>query len=458
MNLEDAYGDARRWHSQSSGCIARVSVSCRVLFGSCMNFDGPAWPRRHPEIGETPRLGGLFCLITSAFMCIVPSVVVGQNADSGVNFDPSQGWANNWIGNWQQRVINRHDRIDQLLSWKLSASTMATFYGQLNVLYQDYDDGTDPFTAIVNNPNSPGRLGLNIESDLSNGMGLTIDIETGLRVSDYDALLNRGDTANSSSDWNRTLLRKAEVRLFVPQIGFLSFGQGSMAGDGITGFDFSQTVNVATNSVSDSASGTPTYFSNGMATQSALESFFPTFEASRRFRFRFDMASRGGLSWSASAGREVLVEGNSNTYADVALRYETKWRQFGIKGGVAYAFNDASPDFLSGSVAGKDDSTGLNFAVAAGSNMQGARYGYLKLGVIRRAFRAGDTAFSIDHYAGEQPQALASASSSTGIGITQNIDAINVQVFATYRRFDITGIVDSIQGSDVVAAGFRVTW
>ncbi|MEE4237590.1 MAG: hypothetical protein V2I51_12795 [Anderseniella sp.] len=423
-----------------------------------MNFVVPVLPRKHPETAKTSWLGGLLCLVTTGFMCIAPSVVTGQESDSGVNFDPSQSWAYNWIGNWRQRVINRHNRIDRLLSWKLSDSTMATFYGQLNVLYRDYDDGIDPFTAIVNNPNSPGRFGLNIESDLQNGVGLTIDIETGLRRSDYDALLNRGNAANSSSEWNRTLLRKAEIRLSVPKVGFLSFGQGSMAGDGITGFDFSKTVNVASSSVSDSASGSPTYFSNGAATQSALQSFFPTFDASRRFRFRFDMASRGGLSWSASAGREVLVEGNSNTYADVALRYETKWRRFGIKGGVAYAYNDASPDFFSGSVAGKDDNTGLNFAAAAGSNMQGARYGYLKIGMIRRVFRAGDTAFSFDHYAGHEPQALASASSSTGIGITQHIDAFNVQVFATYRRYDITGAVNSIQGSDVVAAGFRVTW
>jgi hypothetical protein len=435
-----------------------MSVIFRVTFGSCVDFDVPASLRKNPQAVKTPWLGGLFCLVTTVFMCFAPSAVTGQESDSGVNFDPSQNWANNWIGNWQQRVITRHDRIDRLLSWKLSDSTMATFYGQLNVLYQGYDDGIDPFTAIVNNPNSPGRFGLNIESDLQNGMGLTIDFETGLRRSNYDGLLNRGDVANSSSDWNRTLLRKAEIRLFVPEVGFFSIGQGSMAGDGITGFDFSRTVNVATNSVSDSASGTPAFFSDGTTTQSALQSFFPTFDASRRFRFRFDMASRGGLSWSTSAGREILVEGNSNTYADVALRYETKWRRFGIKGGVAYAYNDASSDFFSGSLAGKDDNTGLNFAVAAGSNMQGARYGYLKLGLIRRLVRAGDTAFSLDHYAGHEPHVLASASSSTGIAITQDIDKFNVQVFATYRRYDIKGAVDSIQGSDVVAAGFRVTW
>ena len=444
-----------KWQYRCEGLLRRLFVSSCAAFGSGLKMPASA---RAPERRTLGLTTGLLVLAASGFMSIVPSVVAGQESDSGVDLDPSQSWAMNWFQNRQQRVMNRQRRIDRLLSWNLSDTTTATIYGQLNVLYQVYDDGIDPFTSFANNPNSPGRLGVNIESDLQGGAGLTVTFETGLKRSDYDGLLNRGGASNSSSDWNLTLLRKAEIRLFLPEVGFVSFGQGNMAGDGITGFDFSKTGNVATNSVSDSASGTPTYFVDGTATGSALQSFFPTFDASRRFRVRFDSVSREGLSWSASAGREVLVEGNSNTYVDAALRYETRWHRFRIKGGVAYAYNDASPDFLSGSIAGKDDETGLNFAVAGGTNLQDARYGYLKLGLIRRVIRAGDTAVSLDYYAGHEPQALAYASSSMGIAVTQDWEAANLQVFATYRRYDVSGAVKGIQGSDLFAAGVRVTW
>ena len=434
----------------------RVWIPDVCFFGG--RTDMVAQGKKSLEVSKTRLMAVMRLLVIAGLASTASSVTHAQESGSEVDFDPSQSWAANWSENWQQRVLRRHKNIDRLLSWKLSDTTTATFYGQLNILYQDYHDGTNPFTAIVNNPNSPGRVGLNIESDLQNGLGLTANIETGFKRSDYDALLNRGQTTNISSDWNRTLLRKAEIRLLVPKIGFLSFGQGSMAGDGITGFDFSKTINVATNSVSDSASGTPTYFVDGTPTQSSLQSFFPTFDAARRFRLRYDGISRVGLSWSASLGKEVLVAGNANTYADVALRYETKSRHLRIKGGLAYAYNDSSPDFISGSFSGKDDITGLNLTVAAGTNMDDARYGYLKLGLIRRFIRAGDTAFSLDYYAGHEPQALASESNSMGIAIAQDIDTAKIQLFVTYRRYSITGAGTSIQGADVVAAGFRVTW
>lgn len=392
---------------------------------------------------------GLSSLSTTAF---------AQAEGMDGTFDSSQNWAENWVGNWRQRVLDRNEKIERLLRWQVSDVTLITFYGQLNLLYLDYGDGIAPFTSVRNNPNAPARIGLTVETALDSGVGLNFNVESGLPRSSYDDLFKPGAAESDDSDWNRTLLRKAELRISMPEGGFISIGQGSMAGDGITGFDFSNTTAIATNSVADTASGTATYFANGLPTNSSLQSFFPTFDAARRMRLRFDSRSRKGLSWSASLGREVLVENNSNTYADVALRYETRVGRFRVKGGIAYAFNDTSPDFLSGSVAGIDKTSGLNFAFAAGRNSQQARYAYLKLGVTRELLPAGAMALAVDYYSAQMPQALANSSESWGISLTQDIKVANAQVFATYRKYDIVGSGLPIQGAEVVGAGIRVYW
>ncbi len=287
-----------------------------------------------------PRIAPILVLLVVGMMANAPSPVSAQDDETDTSPDASQDWAAHWVGSWQDRVGRRKQKIERLLSWQLSETTLATFYGQLNVLYLDYNDGLYPFTSVINNPNSPGRVGVTVETDLNNGIGLHYTLESALRRSNYDSLLNLGDAEEDSSEWNKTLLRKAEVRVAIPTVGFISIGQGDMAGHGITGFDFSNTEVIAKNNVGDTASGTEMYFTNGLPTESALQSFYPIYTASRRFRARYDSPSRAGLSWSTSIGKEVLVEGNPNTYADAALRFETRLNRFRIKGGVAYAYND----------------------------------------------------------------------------------------------------------------------
>ncbi len=109
-------------------------------------------------------------------------------------------------------------------------------------------------------------------------------------------------------------------------------------------------------------------------------------------------------------------------------------------------------------MAGLDDSTGLNFAIAAGGNTDDGRYGYIKLGLTRQFFRIGSSAISLDYYASSDPQPLAVGASSWGLAVTQDLNAAKAQLFATYRRHDIDGSGLAIQGAELAAAGFRVSW
>ncbi|WP_425045228.1 hypothetical protein [Primorskyibacter sp. S87] len=393
----------------------------------------------------------------AAALSLNPFVVLAQSQDVHEVLQDANDWAQNWSESWRDRIKKRHSRFENFFNWQLAKNTLLSFYGQLNPMYLNYDDGFETITSVRDNANSPGRLGLRLESDLNNGIGIFANIETGLRRTDYDSLFGIGPP-EETTDWNRTLLRKAEVRLSVPGVGFFSLGQGNMAADGITGFDFSNTTVTATNSVGDTASGELAVFSDGMTSSQGLETFFPTFEASRRFRVRYDSQAENGLSWSVSLGTEVLQDNNDNTYADAALRYETKWRQFRVKTGIGYAFNDKSPDFLSGSLAMIDDHTGLNLTFAAGTNSDDGSYAYGKLGLIQNFIKWGGTALSIDFYTSSNPASGASGSNSQGIALVQDINANQAQIYATYRTYQIDGTVRQYQDVQVLAGGIRFTW
>ncbi len=371
--------------------------------------------------------------------------------------EESNDWAKNWAESWRTRLEKRQSRFQNLFNWQVRENTLLSFYGQLNIMYLDYDDGFESNTFARDNANSPGRLGLRLESDLDNGVGLFFNFETGLRRTDYNSILGTGPSGETS-DWDRELVRKAEMRVSIPEVGFFSFGQGSMAADGITGFDFSNTTVTANSSVGDTASGELARYTNGAESNQGLESFFPTFDGSRRFRARYDSLADRGLSWSLSLGREVLREDNDNNYVDAALRYETQWRQFRVKAGVAYAYNDTSPDYLSGSVAGIDDRTGLNFSLAAGADDDGGLYAYGKLGVIRNMLFWGRTSFSVDYYISEDPVTGASGSQSWGLALVQDIEVNQTQIYATYREYSIDGTTRQFQDVNVFAAGVRFTW
>lgn len=403
-------------------------------------------------------LAYLACVFVALAMW-APSSVQAQAPVEDVHKEgeDANNWANNWAENWRTRLEQRQSRFQSLFNRQINETTLLSFYGQLNVMYLDYDDGIESNTSVRDNGNSPGRLGLRLESDLDNGTGLFFNFETGVRRTDYNSIFGIGPSGETS-DWTRTLIRKAEVRVSVPDVGFFSFGQGSMAADGITGFDFSKTTVTANSSVGDTASGELARFTNGTVSNQGLETFFPTFSGSRRFRARYDSPANRGLSGSVSLGRELLRDNNDNTYADAALRYETRWRQFRVKTGIAYAYNDTSPDYFSGSVAGIDDQTGLNFALAAGADGGNGQYAYGKIGIILDVFFWGRTSFSVDYYTSENPKTGSSGSQSWGVALVQDREINQTQFYATYREYSIDGITAQFQDVNVFAAGVRFTW
>lgn len=401
------------------------------------------------------------CVLLAALFSVLSGVAIAQ-VDQGSQEidDPSdaQNWSHNWSESWKDRRSKWGSKKHSLTHWQLSEHTLLTLYGQLNIGQLDYYDGFDHHTKARDNPNSPSRVGLILETDFDNGKSLFMNIETAVPKSVFSRFIDNPIDAGNDNQWDKSLLRKAEARLTVPHLGYFSFGQGSMASDGITGFDFSKTTLVASNSVGDTASGFPARFASGAVASADISSFYPNYDGTRRFRLRYDGLSKNGLSLAASAGREVLTSGNDNTYADIAIRYETSWRGFGVKGGIGYSYNGEFPEFVSGSVAGLDSDTGLNFAIAFGASTSGGEYVYGKLGLIRNIIKPGWTAISIDYYRSNDPLNVADKSTSMGFAIVQKIDAYDLELYATYRTYKISGSIARYADSNAVFAGLRFSW
>ncbi|MFT5342399.1 MAG: hypothetical protein ACI9BH_001613 [Paracoccaceae bacterium] len=407
-----------------------------------------------PLINVTP-------LLLSGVLSILPGIAVAQVNDSAQEVaDPSdaQNWSQNWSQSWKDRRSRWSSANHSLTHWQLSERSLLTFYGQINIGELDYFDGFEHHTQARDNPNSASRAGLRLETDFDNGKSLFLNIETAVPKSVFNRFVDNPNDAGNDNEWDKSMLRKAEARLTVPNVGYFSVGQGSMATDGITGFDFSKTTVVASNSVGDTASGFPVRLTSGTTSGTDISSFYPNYDGARRFRFRYDGLAKQGLSWAASVGREVLTSGNDNTYADIAIRYETHWRRFGIKGGIGYSHNGKFSDFLSGSVAGLDSDTGLNFAIAFGASGSGGEYVYGKLGVIRNVIKPGWTAISVDYYTSHDPLSIANRSNSWGVAVVQKIDAYDLELYATYRNYSIDGSVAQFADSDAVFVGARYSW
>ena len=394
-------------------------------------------------------------------LSVLSSVAAAQSIKNEQEIEDTsdaQSWSKNWSKSWREKKSKRTSLAQRLTHWQLSENTLLTLYGQINIGQLDFDDGFDHHAKLRDNPNSPSRVGLRLETEFDNGRRLFLNLETAVPKSVFDRVFNAPTDGGNDNQWDKSLLRKAEGRLTVPNVGYFSFGQGSMATDGITGFDFSKTTVAASNSVGDTGSGFLARLSDGSVSKTDISAFFPNYDGARRFRLRYDGHEKNGLSWAVSLGREVLSEGNDNTYADVALRYETEWRGFGVKSGIGYSHNGKSADFISGSVAGLDTISGLNFALAFGASKTGGKYAYGKLGVIREIVKLGWTAVSVDYYLSRDPLNIADGSKSWGVAVVQKIDAYDLELYATYRRYDVNGAVVQIADSSALFVGARFSW
>jgi hypothetical protein len=328
------------------------------------------------------------------------------------------------------------------------------FYGQLNLGVISVDNGADENTTFTDNDNSNSRVGAIFRQDLANGGQFRFHFETALGLTGSSSISGEDDSFDEN--FRRTDLRKLELIYQTATIGTFSFGQGSIATDSTAEADFSGTSVIAYSSLQDQAGSQAFALADGTTSGTSVGNAFSAFDGSRRFRVRYDTPEYKGFALAISAGEEVLASGNDDEFYDVGLTYNRDYGDYKVAGRLGHSIRDSDEAFTLGSAAILHEPTGLSFALAGGSAREsGADYIYAKAGLQRDWFSIGRTYLSADYYSGSDFAFSGSDSESFGIAVVQKVDAYNVELYASQRKFDVSGGGSNFQDVDVTFVGAR---
>ena len=332
-------------------------------------------------------------------------------------------------------------------------------YGQIDpgLLIDDNGQSTLGY-GPVDNGNASTRLGLRAFNRFNNDffVGANVEEEYDPYSTKFVNPLNRGDP-----DWQRYLLRKAEVYANSKQFGVLWLGQGSMASDATAEVDLSGTEVIGYSSVSDLAGGQLFAFANGKGLSDVkVGDVFSNFDGlSRKLRVRYDTPTVAGFTASASYGTEVVPEPTDVDVWDVALRYAGEFGGFELASAAAYSWTGDGNRY-DGSASILHVPSGLSVTVAGGVNDKSVgdtgAYVYGKLGYQRQFFDAGVTAFSIDFYDGNDIKTAGSESFSWGAFVVQNFDYYQTQVYLGFRSYEYQDDVAKYDRNIAALTGARV--
>ncbi|HYD15289.1 MAG TPA: hypothetical protein VEA77_02705, partial [Hyphomicrobium sp.] len=291
------------------------------------------------------------------------------------------------------------------------------------------------------------------------------------------------------------------------RLGKFSAGLASRASDTAPETDLSETGVAAYAGVQDIGAAFALRLSNGTLAPITWGDLYNHFNGDTANVVRYDTPILHGVSAAATWGEDDAW--------DVALRYAGEGHGFTLEGAIAYTEVMDGSDAVIGNALGLDQSTvvgsvsllhqasGLNITFAAGNRTweqsvvdidgttrtpEDTRYLYTKLGWITKPTSLGDTAFygefgrfhdficAIDDpdiltaldATGTATHIVGNDAEVWGLGVVQNIDAAEMQVYIGYRRhsaeFDLADgagnsvAANGVEDFDTVLAGSKVSF
>lgn len=313
------------------------------------------------------------------------------------------------------------------------------FYGQLSPGYLRFDDGVEITSAVVDNSNSKSRVGVFYRRDIFRGQ-FRFNFETALGLRGSNGVSQIGKVPA----WNRTKsnIRKLEVVWDTEHLGTLSFGQGSMASDGVSTVDLSGTSVISYVGISDSAGAFLLRDQAGNLTPVSIAQAFPNFDGGRRARVRYDSRTLRGLTISASLGKQVLSSTVDSKDSDITLRYAHEGRLFRLKAAAGYTWINrktlANNRTAISSVSVVHKPTGVSFSASTGKRDTAGNYRYFKLGYQVQVARLGPASISLDYYAANNMAVSGSRSESFGLGILQRFSNPRLEAYLGVRSYGFT--------------------
>jgi hypothetical protein len=323
-------------------------------------------------------------------------------------------------------------------------------YGQVNKALMFFDSNTDSDVFVVDNDNSSSRFGFQGTASIKPGWTAGYNMEFDLQSDSNSNRVSEFDDEGGGLDLR---IRKNELYIEGESLGRFTIGQGSSAGDGITGI-------VLGNSQSTAALD----FGGGLD-GGILGAVVSDLGTSRVDRIRYDSPSVYGFILSASWGEDDLF--------DIALRFKKEWNSIRIAAGIAYANqeddnpgnDDNAFEQVSGSISVMHVPTGIYGAFSAGSregdvfevDIDGVPVPFLaadqdfvygQIGIEKRIFSPGSTTVYADYgqyelgFDGDEVGTI----DRFGFGVVQSIDSAAMDIYAHAAFFDVSdfGLEDDI--------------
>lgn len=345
------------------------------------------------------------------------------------------------------------------LEFSLGGAATGTVYGELNLMWLSFDDGTQSIGQLVDDNNEQSRLGLLLDWPLSGDVKLGFTFETGLGFFQSNALTMNGLDGTPWIDWDKGDIRKLEL---VAQTGAGTFraGQGNMATYGVAEFDQSGTIPAGYSDYQATAGGFAFALADGSLSSVKIKDVFVNLEGDRRFRLRYDTPDVAGFTLSVATGDNQLTD-EPGTYTDAALRYRADRGRLRLDSGIGYALTQVpgadDTRAVMGSVAVLDKTTGLNAALAAGQQLDAGSYVYVKLGWLADFTQAGKTALAAEYYASDDI-GFDGSGRSWGLIAFQRVDALSTDLYIGYRHYALNSAAARYRDAESLVVGTKWTF
>jgi len=353
-----------------------------------------------------------------------------------------------------------------------------------------WDDGSQTDAYIADGGNIFSRWRLRGSAKISPDLEAGFLYEFGVNNNSL-ASVNQGNGGDDLGESGPSNLRDQTVYLKHKNLGMVKIGHGSTATDNLVLIDLGNR----------SAAGTPdvALYNGGFQLRATDGFFLPNTWA---------QAIRGHESWDTSRRNHVLYETPSlagftvqaavaeDNYWDVALRYAGEFNGVRVAFGIGYQedseFNrpvggltagtfsvvctnncDSVATEIKGSAsilhvptglfltgaAGSRELSGLRVAGAVATDYTGpdATFWQLSGGVAKNFFGIGNTVLfgeygegeggleQADHLGGIAPRWVGTEFTHWGLGVNQYIDAAAMQIFATYKHYELDGVLNGFR-------------
>lgn len=314
-------------------------------------------------------------------------------------------------------------------------------YGQINPAFTSVDDGTQRYDNFADSATSNTRVGLRYTQPYGqNTFSFRFETSLGLPLTSEQSQTGSPNRVNA---WRRQDLRHLDVSLR-GEWGQVSFGQGSMAADGIAHNAASAVSAVLYQFTAD---GNAAFFfrtTAGALTPVTVESVFGDFDGARRGRLRYDSPNWNGFQVSVAHGQNVLADPRPDDwFSDIALRYDTEFTNgVELTAGMAYQYRDRPNAANTSSVIASATAmlpNGISLTAGYGTRTDrrpgrsDPSWSYGQIAYDRQFFNWGVTSVGIDYYNGRDFIVQQARSEAWGIGLLQEIEPINAEAYVTYR-------------------------